>query len=237
MRRAIPPSARGYVSSKRFTGGFRTITVHLIGKLRREGHPDVTAFSREQLDELLERFPFCRDDFDIGLFNQLAVAQRCSLMIAPHTGFAFAVLAVGTPWLAISGGRWREYFHVGVPFRSVLPDPARYRAFDADAFEHVTIDREGNERIISMCDDRIDEDLPRILAAAEGLVERRWSFEECMRRYENEWAELYESRLVHWATAHAQPPLRLVRRIRNGVRSRREEARSRRHAASLWAAR
>src|SRR3712207_6934575 len=41
-----------------------------------------------------------------------------------------AALAVGTPWLALSGGRWFEYWaNAGVPFRSVLPDPARYPGF------------------------------------------------------------------------------------------------------------
>src|SRR3712207_7751588 len=41
-----------------------------------------------------------------------------------------AALAVGTPWLALSGGRWFEYWtNAGVPFRSVLPDPASYPAF------------------------------------------------------------------------------------------------------------
>ena len=40
-----------------------------------------------------------------------------------------AALAVGTPWLAISGGRWFEYFFNRVPFRSIIPDTERYPCF------------------------------------------------------------------------------------------------------------
>jgi hypothetical protein len=40
-----------------------------------------------------------------------------------------AALAVGTPWLALSGGRWFEYFFNRVPFRSMIPDPERYASF------------------------------------------------------------------------------------------------------------
>ena len=37
-------------------------------------------------------------------------------------GLGLAALAVGTPWLAISGGRWFEYFFNRVPFRSIIVD-------------------------------------------------------------------------------------------------------------------
>ena len=43
------------------------------------------------------------------------------IFVSPHTGFGFAALAVGTPWLTLSGGDWHEYFFNGVPFHSVLP--------------------------------------------------------------------------------------------------------------------
>jgi hypothetical protein len=216
---------------------FPDLTVELIGKLKDEGHPNTTAFSRSDLAALLERYPFCRDRFDIGITNQLAVAQRCSLLIAPHTGFAFAVLAVGTPWLAISGGRWREFFHVGLPFYSVLPDPSRYPAFDEAAFDRLVVDRDGSERIASMCEDRVEEDLPEILDAAQILAERRWSFDDCLRHHDERWTELYESRLLHLAATRARPLLGLARRVRDEVRARRHETEARRHAAALWAAR
>ena len=32
----------------------------------------------------------------------------CDVVLAPHTGFAFLALCVGTPWLALSGGNWPD---------------------------------------------------------------------------------------------------------------------------------
>ncbi len=168
------------------------LTVHLIGKLEAGSHPSTTAATRAEVDLLLDRHPFCRDRFDIGLFNQLAVTERCGVFVSPHTGLAFAALAVGTPWLTISGGRWPEFFHTGTPFYSVLPDPKRYPAFDPDTFD--TLADDGSGRIVSMSDRRIAEDLPELLRAAEGLIERRWSFWHCYHRNERQWARLYGSR-------------------------------------------
>ena len=37
-------------------------------------------------------------------------------------GSASRRVAVGTPWLTLSGGDWHEYFFNGVPFHSVLPE-------------------------------------------------------------------------------------------------------------------
>ena len=51
------------------------------------------------------------------------------MFLSPHTGFGMAALAVGTPWLALSGGRWFEYFFNRVPFRSIIPDLERYPSF------------------------------------------------------------------------------------------------------------
>jgi hypothetical protein len=116
---------------ERLAERYPDLTVHLFGKLSDGGGPHVSGISRAVVDALLGRYEFCRDCFDLSLLNQLAVAQRCSVFVSPHTGFSFAVLAVGTPWLTISGGSWREFFHVGVPFYSVLPDHARYASFDA----------------------------------------------------------------------------------------------------------
>ncbi len=44
-----------------------------------------------------------------------------------------AALAVGTPWLTISRGRWSEYFFNGVPFYSLLSDPDRFPSYSQSA--------------------------------------------------------------------------------------------------------
>lgn len=66
------------------------------------------------------------DCYDIGMWNQVALFELCDLLISPHTGFAFLALCVETPWLAISGGNWPEYFYNQVPFYSLLPDNPDY---------------------------------------------------------------------------------------------------------------
>ncbi len=154
------------------------LTVHLIGKLAKEGHPDTTAVTRGDIDLLLERHPFCRDRFDIGLFNQFAVIERCSVLISPHTGFAFGALTVGTPWLTISDGRWPEFFHTGTPFYSMLP-----------------------EQVGDMSDERIAAALPELLHAADALIEGRWSFWRCYHRHERRRARLYGTRRERAETA------------------------------------
>jgi hypothetical protein len=189
------------------------VTVQLFGKLHPEGHPSTTSIARADIDRLLERYDYCRDCFDLSLLDQLAVAQRCAVFVSPHTGFAFAVLAVGTPWLTISGGRWMEFFHVGVPFYSVLPDPKKYPAFDPESFARTVIDADGSERILSMCAQRLEEDLPEILDAAESLVAGRWTFEECLERYLRRRARLFDPPARRWAVLYARPVKLRLRRI------------------------
>ena len=91
----------------------------------------------------------------------------------------------------ISGGAWREFFFIGVPFYSVLPDPAKYPAFGRAGSDRTVAAANGSERIISMCDARIEEDLPEILAAARSLIEGRWTFERCLEIRRRQWARLY----------------------------------------------
>jgi hypothetical protein len=39
-------------------------------------------------------------------------------------------MAVGTPWLALAGNDWAEYyFNPGIPFYSVLPDLDRFPCY------------------------------------------------------------------------------------------------------------
>ena len=78
-----------------------------------------------------------------------------------------AALAVGTPWLALSGGRWFEYFFNHVPFRSLIPDPERFGGFTQFA-EPPRVDDDG-PRIPAMTEARVRADRERIAAAAHEL--------------------------------------------------------------------
>jgi hypothetical protein len=99
----------------------------LLGKLRADTRTS-TSFPAAELDQL-RALPGVVDAVDWDLVGQLAVVAACDVLVSPHTGFAMAGLAVGTPWLAISGNRWPEYYFNGVPFYSGLPDTRRYPAF------------------------------------------------------------------------------------------------------------
>lgn len=123
------------------------------------------------------------DGVDVPLEEQLALVEACDVFLAPHTGFGLAALAVGTPWLSLSGGRWFEYFFNHVPFRSVLPDPDRYPSFSQ--FDPVTVVPESEEglRTPSMTRARVVEDLDRLVAGARELVTGALPYERALREH------------------------------------------------------
>ena len=123
------------------------------------------------------------DAFDLPLAEQLAIVQACDVFLAPHTGFGLAALAVGTPWLAISGGRWFEYYFNHVPFRSVIPDVERYPCFSQFVPAATIDDGEDGPRTPSMSRARIRDDLERIVAAAGELLAGSLTYEQALREY------------------------------------------------------
>ena len=123
------------------------------------------------------------DCVDVPLPEQLAVVEACDLFLAPHTGFGMAALAVGTPWLAISGGRWFEYYFDHVPFRSVLPDPDRFPSFSQFDPAAVVLDGDDGLRTPSMTRARIARDLDRIVTAAGELIRGSLTYEHALRDY------------------------------------------------------
>jgi hypothetical protein len=123
--------------------------------------------------------------FDRPILSQLAAVEAAGVFVSPHTGFGMAALAVGTPWLTLSGGDWHEYFFNGVPFHSVIPKPEGYEIFvggrtlpmlDSDS------DSEGpRARVMSAA--RIREDLEELVGAAVRLLEGSVTYEEALASY------------------------------------------------------
>jgi hypothetical protein len=161
---------------------FGGVEIALIGKLRRDGRT-TSSFTRRELDALLAHRSRPLDCFDITLTEQLAVVEACDLFLAPHTGFGMAALAVGTPWLALSGGRWFEYFFNRVPFRSLMPDPERYPSFTQFAPAAVIDDADDGPRTPSMTTARIRDDLERIVGAARELIDGSLTYEQSLSDY------------------------------------------------------
>lgn len=119
---------------------------------------------------------------DLPLLVQLAIVHRSAFLFSPHSGFGFAALAVGTPWLTLSGGPYPEYFHIGTPFWSLLPDTHRFPAFGSDT-AYVADDDGSGPRIPSMTRARIVDTLPELAVAADSLSGNRRTYEECLAAY------------------------------------------------------
>jgi hypothetical protein len=87
------------------------------------------AYDLHKAERLVRNNPHVHNGFNLGLLNQLAIAERCDLHVSPHSGFSFAVQCVGTPWLALSGMKWPESLN-HVPFYAVYPDCPLYPCQD-----------------------------------------------------------------------------------------------------------
>src|SRR5437763_3998205 len=153
----------------------------LVAKLERDGRTSSSA-TTEGLDRIAAAAENVVWAVDLPLLEQLAYVEACSVFVSPHTGFGCAVLAVGTPWLALSGGPWHEWLFNGVPFHSVIPDTRRYPAFTQFAPQPDPVEDDG-PRTPSMSRARIEEDLPELVDAARRLAEGRLTYEEALRGY------------------------------------------------------
>jgi hypothetical protein len=159
----------------------------LIGKLDEDGRT-TSRVGRAELTRLLA-LRSTIDCFDRPILEQLALVEASDLLVSPHTGFSFCASTVGTPWLAISGGNWHEYFFNGVPVYSLLPDPDRYPSFawaglGSEPLSVIDADEDGEgPRTPSMSAARIRADLAELLEAAEILIEKRLSYEQLLAAY------------------------------------------------------
>lgn len=162
---------------------YSDLSIYLFGKIKDINKKTATAgVKRDDIKRLLEKYPDSVDCFDIGLFNQLAIVKHCHLFISPHTGFGFAVLSVGTPWLTISGTHWAEYFYNGVPFYSVLPNCDKYPCYGRMLKKCLGNIKQG-KKVLCMQESRLKEDLPEILKATENLIHQKWDYEACLKNH------------------------------------------------------
>jgi hypothetical protein len=164
------------------TDAFPAVQIALVGRTERDERTR-TALGPDDLRLFLSHRSAPVDCFDIPLIEQLAVVEACDVFLAPHTGFGLAALAVATPWLSLSGGRWFEYYFNHVPFRSVLPDVDRYPSFSQFDPAATIIDGEEGPRTPSMTRARIGEDLDRLVSAAQELVTGALPYERALSEY------------------------------------------------------
>jgi hypothetical protein len=164
---------------------FPDATFTLVGRLRRQAGRTVSGIARNDVDRLLASRRDVIDAFDRPILDQLASVEASSLFVSPHTGFGFAAVAVGTPWLTISGGDWHEAFFNGVPFYSVLPKDREHPAFVRGLpMSMIEADDDGEgRRARVMSVSRIREDLDELADAAVALVDGQISYEDALAAY------------------------------------------------------
>jgi hypothetical protein len=156
---------------------FPAARIYLTGsRASARGETTTAAYTPEEVARIAGSDDEITDCYDIGLWNQVALMRQCDLLLSPHTGFAFLALCVGTPWLALSGGNWPEYFFNDVPFYSLLPDNPDYPYVGA-------IDgTQDGPRIRCMRPQSLLPRIPEILSAAEFLLDPRCTDAEAQRR-------------------------------------------------------
>lgn len=152
----------------------------LIGKLSAGQVRSTSSIAAAEVDAIAEGLPVIRA-FDEPLLKQLALVEASQLFLSPHTGFGFAAVGVGTPWLTVSGGHWHEYFFNGVPFYSAIPDTRRYPCYTWGGPIPIVDDDDGEgPRIVAMSAARIREDLDDILHGADLLIRGQLSYEQAL---------------------------------------------------------
>jgi|GraSoiStandDraft_49_1057285.scaffolds.fasta_scaffold13070_4 hypothetical protein len=160
----------------------------LIGRIAasEDGNRTISRLDRNEVDRLLASVPATIDCFNLPLLEQVALMEASNLLVAPHTGFAFAALCVDTPWLALPRAGQHEYFCNSVPFYSLIPDRERYspELLGSESVPLVDSDEDGDgPRIPSMTVGRFRAEIPQIVAAAERLIEGRISYEQALAEH------------------------------------------------------
>lgn len=149
-----------------------------LGKLGDTDGRTSTSFGAGELDRLRTGFSSVAA-VDVPLTEQLGALAACDLLIAPHSGFAFLASTLGVPWLALSGNKWPEYYFNGVPFYSVLPDPARFPCYTMFAADPELVEEPGGPRTPSMSQARFAADLPEIVAGTRRLI-GNWAYPDAL---------------------------------------------------------
>ncbi len=152
--------------------------LYLTGVTRSRDGRTSSTYTQSNINTILRGLSNATAVYDVGLWDQLAVIERCDAFISPHTGFAFLALCVGTPWVAISGGDWAEYFFNDVPFYSVLPDNPEYPYEGTlDKYRQWT-------KIPCMEPQKLEAKIPEIVDAVRFVASPDCTFDAAVERHE-----------------------------------------------------
>lgn len=162
---------------------FPSIKMYITGvSKQKDGRTATKAYSKDGIQKLISKFDNIVDCYNIGLWNQVALLQKCDLLIAPHTGFAFLASCVGTPWLALSGGNWPEYFFNETPFYSVFPDDPYFPYHCKGRYGDNNVAKMKLDHIPSFEPDKVEERIPDIIKGARLLLDRKFTYQKALEQ-------------------------------------------------------
>lgn len=170
-----------------FSQHFQNIEFVVFGSFDRT-RTQTQGTSRHEIETLAAEFENVTDACNIGLINQLAIAESCQLHISPHTGFSFAVQCLGVPWLSLSGGECAEYFVNGVPFGCIYPTCDRYPcgrfiAPETNPMLPECLEIQGTDQTYSCLCDSLRFQMNNIIVKSELLMRGSLSYHECLEQH------------------------------------------------------
>ncbi|MBI2054862.1 MAG: hypothetical protein HYT39_02055 [Candidatus Sungbacteria bacterium] len=144
------------------------------------GRTHTIDFSLHDIGFLVSHLPNAEAAYNIGLWNQLALIQKCDVFLSPHSGFGFLPPLVGTPWLTLSNCRWPEYMFNDVKFYSVLPECGSYPALeDTKHGCGKLLAKNGKARC--MTDALLNKKIPEIVRSAKLLMNPRFTYKKAVQ--------------------------------------------------------
>lgn len=145
----------------------------------RGGRTSTTGFTMKDVGYLTKQLPDAEAAYDIGLWNQLALMEKCDIFMSPHTGFAFLAPLVGTPWLALSNCRWSEYIFNDLKFYSVLPECGYYPAL-GDSKKGCGWLLAHDRKALCMTNRMLARKIPEIVHGAELLLDPKFTYRRAL---------------------------------------------------------
>lgn len=159
-----------------FSDTIPNLKINFIGVTKSEkGRTTTQDITLEDIDVLVSKLPKAENCFNIGLWNQLALIKASDIYCSPHSGFSFLSQVVGTPWLAISGCPWPEYFFNDTKFYSVLPDCSSYPSKGNSESGCGKLLSE-NKKSVCMQDENLYKKIPEIVSGAKTLLDKNFTY-------------------------------------------------------------
>lgn len=157
------------------------LKIYLTGVSKsRKGRTATDGFTISEIQRLSKQLPNAEVAYNIGLWNQLALIQRCDIFLSPHTGFAFLPPLVGTPWLEIANCPWPAYIFNYLPFYSVFPECGWYPVTNETKKGCGKLLAQG-KRSLCMTDTFLEKKIPEIVRGVGLLLDKKFTYRDAVK--------------------------------------------------------